>query len=304
MIITLTGSNELLLRDELRRIVSEFTTTHGDFGLERLNAEETDFARIIESVQSLPFLADKRLVVLTSPLANKELADKIEKLLASVNDQTELVIVEPKFDKRSSLYKLLKKDTDFKELNDLDERGLSAWLIEQAKAQGGSLAASDANYLVQRVGTNQLKLSNELAKLLLYSPTISRATIDLLTEQLPQSTVFALLDAAFAGQTKKVLQLYQEQRRLKVEPQAILAMLGWQLHVLAVVKTAGERSVEAIAKEAKINPFVVRKTQTIAKRISLAELKKHIHTTLILDVRLKTELLDADEALQNLLLSL
>ena len=304
MIVTLSGSNDFLVQAELRRTVSDFIKQYGDFGLERLSGEEASFNKIMESVQALPFLADKRLVVLSSIAANKELADKIELMINSVNDQTELVIVEPKFDKRSSLYKFLKKETAFKDFGELDERGLTEWLVTQAKEQGGSLSRGDAAYLIQRVGANQLKLSNEIAKLLLYDPAITRTSVDLLTSQLPQSTVFALLDAAFAGQTKKTMQLYHEQRRLKVEPQAILAMLGWQLHILAVVKTAGERSTDEIAKEAKLNPFVVRKSQSIARHITLPELKKLIHDTLNLDVRLKSEPIDADEALQNLLLNI
>src|SRR3546814_19438404 len=64
---------------------------------------------------------------------------------------------------------------------------------------------------------------------------------DLLT---PQSTIFELLDAALSGNTRRALELYEEQRSMKVEPQQIIAMLAWQLHVLAVVKAAGERRSE------------------------------------------------------------
>jgi DNA polymerase III delta subunit len=89
-----------------------------------------------------------------------------------------------------------------------------------------------------------------------------------------------------------------------VEPQAILAMIAWQLHVLALIKTAGDRSVDVIAKEAKLNPFVVRKSQGIAQRLSLSELKDLVRRTLTLDIRLKRQAIDADDALQQLLLSM
>ncbi len=72
--------------------------------------------------------------------------------------------------------------------------------------------SKDAKYLVMRVGANQQTLSNELAKLLSYDKAITRQTIDLLTEQTPQSTIFELLDAAFAGNSKKAMELYAEQR--------------------------------------------------------------------------------------------
>jgi DNA polymerase III delta subunit len=91
---------------------------------------------------------------------------------------------------------------------------------------------------------------------------------------------------------------------MKVEPQQIMALLGWQLHALALVKTAGNRDANQIASEAKLNPFVVRKTQGLAKRMSLAETKDLVHRVRILDERLKSESIDADEALQNLIISL
>src|SRR5690606_21428745 len=115
---------------------------------------------------------------------------------------------------------------------------------------GGSLSVADARYLVSRVGQNQLQLSSELQKLLDYQPAVNRQTIDLLTEPTPQSSIFDLLAAAFDGQAKRVLQLYHEQRQQKVEPLNILALAAWQLHILALIKTAGERSPQQIASQA------------------------------------------------------
>jgi DNA polymerase-3 subunit delta len=112
------------------------------------------------------------------------------------------------------------------------------------------------------------------------------------------------LEAAFAGRTKTALRLYGEQRAQKVEPAQIIAMLSWQLHVLAIVKTAADRPVETIAKEAKLNPFVVRKSQGIARQLSMAELKRLIRELLQIDVALKRTAIDADEVLQHYLMTL
>ncbi len=130
------------------------------------------------------------------------------------------------------------------------------------------------------------------------------STIDLLTEPAPQSTIFQLLEAAFAGRTRTALKLYAEQRAQKVEPAQIIAMLAWQLHVLAVIKTAGDKTSDQIAREAKLNPFVVRKSQNIARDLTLAELKKLISDLLKIDVAMKRTAIDADEALQHYLMTL
>lgn len=304
MIITLSGENAFGLGAELDGIVRGFLAEHDELGVERLDGEEADYQRLQESLTSLPFLADKKLVVLRRPGANKEFAEHVEELIAGVPETTNAVLVEPKLDKRLAYYKLLKSKTDFREFKELDAGGMARWLGSEAGKQGAKISPADANYLVQRVGANQQVLANELSKLVLYDAQITRATIDLLTEATPQSTIFELLESAFAGNAKRTMQLYREQRVQKVEPPQIIAMLTWQLHVLALIKAAHDRTADEIAADAKLSPYVVKRSQAIARRLTLAELKTLVKDLLSIDVRSKSSALDADEALQNYLLKL
>src|SRR5262245_3457600 len=120
MIVCLTGANSFLLQSELNRLVQEFTDEHSDLGLEKIDGEEAEYDRIREALESLPFLASKKMVVLRSPSSTKEFTENAEKLLKELPETTDLIIVEPKLDKRLSYYKLLKKITDFKEFNEPD----------------------------------------------------------------------------------------------------------------------------------------------------------------------------------------
>lgn len=304
MITTLTGQNSYMLQQELRRTINEFVKVHTDMGLERLDGEEVAYDRIRESLESLPFLASKKLVVLKRPSAQKQFVERAEQLLGSLPESIDVVIVEPKLDKRLSYYKFLKKSTDFKEYNDLDTPQLARWLTEQAAAAGGSLSLRDADTLISRVGIDQQLLSQELEKLLLFQPEVTEASIVNLTERAPQSTIFDLLDAALKGNTGRAVALYEEQRALRIEPVQIVALLGWQLHILALVKTAGGRDAGSIASEARLNPYVVRKSMAIAERMTYAELKALICRVTELDLRLKSQPIDADDAMLELITSL
>ena len=304
MIVTLTGENSYRLGHTLHRLVDEFVAEHGDLALERIDAQETEFAAIREALHALPFLSARKMAVLRAPSTNKQFAEQAEQILGTIPETTDVVIVEPKLDKRLSYYKYLKKNTDFRDFPELDAGGLASWLVKTAQEKSGSLNAADARYLVERVGPNQQLLSNELEKLLLYDPKITRETIDVLTEATPQSTIFQLLEAAFAGQSKRVIDLYAQQRALKVEPAQVIAMLTWQLHILAIIKTAGDRPIDQIAREAKLNPYVLSKSQSIAHHLPLAELKKLISDLLEIDTKTKRTNIDPDEALQNYLLTL
>ena len=304
MIVTLMGENDFLRKRELAKLVRGFVDEYGDLALERFDGEEASAAAMRESLQSLPFLSPRKMVVLYTPGTQKAWAENIGDILQDVSETTDVVIVEPKLDKRTGYYKTLKKETDFRELGKLDSNGLAKWVGDYAKEQGGTIRAADVRVLVDRVGDNQQLLASEIDKLLTHSPDITRENIELLTDPMPQSTVFELLDAAFAGNTKRALELYQEQRALKVEPQAIIGMLAWQLHVLATIKAAGDRSADDIAKTAKLNPFVVRKTQSLARNLTLDQIKRLVTDLLELDLKTKTTATNPDEALQLYILKL
>jgi DNA polymerase-3 subunit delta len=315
-IVVLSGVNSYALRRELRRRVDAFVREQGDMAdmaLERLDGEEASYDRLVEAMTSLPFLASSKMVVLSSPGANKQFMENISSLVGEVPDTTDLIIVEPKLDKRSAYYKFLRKQRGFMEFPELDENGLAAWLIKAAKEDQAKISSSDARYLISRVGANQQLLASELEKLILYAMpsdatkqfTIDRAAIDAVTTATPQSKIFDLLDAAFAGNVKRALQLYEEQRTLKVEPQQIIAMLAWQLHVIALVKAgSSSRNPDTIAKDAKMSPFVVRKSAAVAGRLTGGEIKKLVRDLLTIDARLKRESLNADDALQEYIISL
>lgn len=304
MIIALNGENTFALQDKLHELVDAFEKEHGDLALERIDCEESDFAQIQAALTSLPFLASKKMVILRSPSTNKQFVEQAEQLLGEVAETTDVILIEPKLDKRQSYYKFLKKQTDFRDFPELDLNGLANWLAAEAKRKKGEISLPDARYLAERVGLNQQLLGSELEKLILHNPKVSRQTIELLTDATPQSTIFQLLDAAFGGNTKRALELYQEQRSMKVEPVQIIAMISWQLNVLAIVKTAGDRSSQAIAKEAKINPYVVSKSQGIASKLSLTQLKTLVKDLLDIDIKSKSTNLDTDEALQHYILML
>jgi DNA polymerase-3 subunit delta len=121
---------------------------------------------------------------------------------------------------------------------------------------------------------------------------------------LPQGSIFALLDAAFSGKRDQALTLYREQRAMKVEPQLIVSMLSWQLYIMLLAKTAGTRSADAVAKEAKLSPFVVRKSQAAVRRLTRGQIERFVSDLLALDIQLKRSSIDADEALQLYILKL
>jgi DNA polymerase-3 subunit delta len=304
MTITLSGPNDYLISNELHKILSDFIVINGDMAVEKLFADEVDYQRIYDALTSLPFLSNNKMVVIWNPSANGQFSEKAEYLLGNLADSTDVIFVESKIDKRSSMYKLLRKQTDYREFRELDTNSLIHWLVNLAKTKNASITEANARFLVERLGLNQQMLFSELSKVVLYDKNITKESIELTTEKIPQSSMFELLDSVFSGNTKKALALYQEQRDLKEEPQKIISMLVWQFHIIALIKAAKQLNAEQIAKDSKIHPYVASKTTEMASKITLSELRRMIHDLLELDVRLKTESINADEALKLYILSL
>lgn len=304
MIITLTGNNQLSLRRRLDELAGSFTKQHGELALEKLDAAEINLETVLDAVQSLPFLSAKKMVILRQPSANKEISENIEQIISSISNSTDMIIYEPEPDKRTAYFKTLQRGTRLEQFSELDAPGLARWLAEEAKLKGGHLSLADANYLVERAGANQQLLSNELEKLVLYNRQITRNSIDLLTEATPQGKIFDLLDAAFGGDKQKALRLYKEQRTQKVEPQAILALIIWQLHLIALVKLAAGRPAASISADTGIKPYPINKAASLAKKITPAELKRLVSELLDIDVKSKNTSLDLDEALQTYITTL
>jgi len=304
MIVTLTGANTYLVKRRLDELAAEFVKEQGELALERIDAEEAELSTVQEAVSGLPFLSNRKMVVIRNLSALKPQPEQIEQIISSISDSTDLVIYETITDKRTTFYKILKTKTKLEEHQELDTRQLAKWLIDEAKNADGKLSLADAIFLVDRVGVNQALLDNELAKLLLYKKDIHREDIELLTEPTPQSKVFDLLDAAFSGNKQKALKLYEEQRIQKVEPQAILAMMAWQLRLIALAKYAGKRRPDQVASDIGANVFPVNKAYGLAEKIEDKKLKLLTSEALDIDVRGKTTSIDMDEALKTYIVSL
>lgn len=304
MVRVLSGPNSFALKRALNKLKAEFAKKHGELAVEVIDGEEAEFDRIISAIESASFLTAKKMVIVYALSTNKEAVEKIEQLVEAANTGNELVIVEPKMDKRSVYYKYLKKNTQLNEFSELDEQELANWLAGEAKKRAAKLSFSDTYYLVQRIGSNQELAANELNKLIDYDKNVSRQTIDLLTEASPRTNIFNLLDSAFAGNVKKVLSIYDEQRTQGEEPLKILAMIMWQMHLVAMVEAAGERTDGEIMQVSGLKPFTLNKSRSIARRMGREKIKAVLRRLVEVDKQLKTSSVDADDAMKNLLISL
>ena len=302
MITVLAGKNEHAIKAALDELNQKTQKELGDFGIERIDASETDMDDILQAVQSVPFLVSKKLVVLTGMQHNKQLLERVDELLERTAEMVDVVIVGAGLDKRSVAWKTLKKSADVTEFPELKPFELPKWVVGSAKSLGVKVTQPDASYLIDRVGTNQLILMRELEKMAVVAATIDRTVIDRLTEQSPQSSIFDMLEAAFSGKKIRAIELYRQQRQQRVEPQYIIAMLTWQLQALSLAVFAQPMTEQTLVAAGQ-SPYSARKSLGLARTLSKQKVKQHVHDLVAVDAAIKTSA-EPDAALELYILKL
>jgi len=297
MILTLTGENSFAVAAAERQLVAAFVEKHGANGVERVDAEDLTLARLPDLLQGATLFASARLVVLKNLGANKSMLEPLMQALGNVPDGTTLIIADAALDKRTKLYKFLKASSNFKEFTALSDQQLAAWVQGEATRLGGALGSPEARFLVERAGRDQWRLANEIDKLVHYQKEVSHGAIELLVEPTPEGTAFELLDAALAGKTAELARLVGA-LKVNEDPYKLFGLLASQVHALAVVATAGGRTPDTIAKDSGLHPFVVRKTQTAARRLGGARVERIAADVATCDAQLKSTSTDPWDLLQ------
>lgn len=288
MITVLAGINSQAIREELTSIKKAFTEEYGSQGIETVSAEQLQSEQLSSLLSGATLFALERLVIIRTLSENKMLAEQFLTKLDSISEQTQVVLVEGSLDKRTVFYKTLKKQAELREFAELDEAAAAQWVSEVIKKLSGTISPADMRLLVRYVGTDQARLTSESEKLVAYNPNITKETIELLIEKRPEDTIFQLLEYSLGGRKDQALSVLENLEKAHEDPFQTASMLVWQTNILAIVHSAQQTSDSEIAKSAKINPFVVRKTRNLARNVNSVQIQSILDVVAECDIVLKT----------------
>lgn len=302
MIWTFCGKNAFTLNQAVQQKTKTFRDSVGDFGIEKIDASEVSYNYIIQAVQAMPFLVNEKLVIITNPSTNAELLENLQTLIDRTPDSVSVLLVDQNFDKRKQYFKFLLQKTELQEFKEYKPEDLPLWVVKYTEELGGTVSLKDARYLVERVGNKQQLVAREIEKIVNYQPKVSHDTIELLTDESLRSTVFTLLDAAFAGDKKTAIKIYRDQRKARVEPYYIISMLVWQLYAVALA-THSEPQTETALVNSGMSSFTASKALKIAGNIGKKKLRMIIDDLIELDRNIKTSA-DPDAGVELFLMQL
>ncbi len=304
-VMLIYGENDYAANEFYVKTLAEFVNNNSKQSLRIFDGENATAYDVEQALSSQSlFSVGSEMVSIKRLGSNAELKDRLVELVETLPAETELVIYEPKIDKRSKLYKKLKKGGLIKEFTNLSEPSLLNWVKDQVARRGGQLEAGCAKALVDRAKGNQVRLRNEIEKLLNYDKTISLESVSLLVDKTPDDNIFDLLDCVARGDRQGALKKYQELSAAQVEGHYILVMICWQMANFIALKAGDKRSDSEVASKLGMNPYAVRRSKQSLRAISKIQLKSMTQKVIDADLRLKTTSIDADLLVKQLISTL
>lgn len=252
-----------------------------------------DVNEVIELAETMPFFAERRVIVLQNTGFFKNKCDELADYIGSLPEYLCMVFVEEEADKRGRMYKAVKKAGRVTEFGAQDMKTLERWVLGRLNKEGKKITQKDMGLFLTMTGDDMGNIASELEKLLSY--TIGRSVVDradieaICTPQL-ENKIFDMVRAVTDRQQEKALQLYYDLLSLKEPPMRILFLLARQFNQLLQVKEMvghGHGNSE-ISSKLKLPPFAVKNTVICAKKYSSEELRQAVQDCIDSEEDVKT----------------
>ena len=288
-----------------------------------LDGRNLNLDELIRATRAMPFLADRRLVVLKDPLGAMKSSkdrDKFKNILENTPATTALVIqiskplVDPRARRKGQIHWLEKWGGTQEGKVFLREYSLpkgpqmANWIRVQAKERGGNFSHPAAALLGSFVGEDPRLATHEIEKLLAYvnyQRPVEPDDVEYLVAYAGETSIFDMVDALGGRNGREAQRLLH--RLLEVdEPLRLLGMVARQFRLLLLTRElldSGHRDTE-IASAIKSPPFVARKLIGQVRNFSLPQLETIYRKLLDIDEAIKTGKTDGDVALDTFVAAL
>jgi len=307
------GTDTYRINEKIKALTKRFLAgDESGMNLEKIDGERLTYQRFDQAVSTMPFLGDKRLVIIKNLLLqnkDNELKLKIAERLERISDDMVVFFVEEgEPDKRGKLFKELNKPKKSYKFEPLAGKKLSSWIVAEVQNAGAKIDNKEADFLASSVGPDLVRLENEIKKLANYvlsqdRERIEEADIELQVRANFEPNIFDFIESLSKKDAKKAYSLKTQFIDLGESENYLLSMIVYQYRnmiKIAELKDA-RKSMPEIAKEAKVHPFVVRKTFSILNNYSLKDLFKIYQLLYETDLGIKSGELEPSVALDRVL---
>ncbi len=301
MVIYIYGEDTFRSRQYLREQVEKFKQTRDPQGFNTvfLDAKTEPSSRIIEEVLTTPFLAERRMIVVSNILSitDKEFAARLAQRLEEKKiPETNVVIFWQgetigKSKEIKTLQELLLKEKYVQKFEPLVGASLSRFVQKEFSDRGVAVDEVVVEKLILQAGSDLWVLSGLVNQLAAYKPKekITADDVAKFVSSTSDQNVFNLVEAIFSGNHRQAFTLLQGSDE---DVFKLVGLLLWQLRILVQMRDCIDREdivqSEVLAKKLGIHPFVVKKNLALVKKHTLEDFQKIYERLLDMDVKIKT----------------
>lgn len=263
-------------RDKLKNAV----LNGGDgMNVNKFEGKGVSVPQIIDMAETLPFFAEKRIILLENTELFKTGGEQLAEYMANPSDSTCFICVESNVDKRSKLYKALTKIGEAVEFNRLDDATLKRWVLTILKKEQKQITGQTLELFLEKAGNDMENIQKELEKLICYCldrDVITSEDVEEICIHQIQSQIFEMINAIAAGNQRQALQYYYDLLALREPPMRILVLISRQFNMLLQVKELMRKNSneKIIGEKVGLAPFIAKKYMSQARAFDIEYLKQ------------------------------
>lgn len=311
------GDDTFAIKQSVEALLKQMgDPTIADLNTTRLDGRQANDDEMRSAANAMPFLAERRLVIVTNPFARLT-TDATRKrfltFLDALPPSTALILIVEDVLERGKWKSLPQVESNWmrKWLNHSTGRGLyrlcqlptmndmADWVRKEARRLGGQFSTEASTALVAHIGNDTRLASLEINKLLTYvdfKRAVQVEDVEEMTAQSGQTDIFGMVDALANGNTRQATTLLH---RLLEEQDALslFGMIVRQFRLLIQTREILDEGRGAqVASELRQAGFIADKLSSQARRFRMPQLEAIYHRLLLLDESIKTSQAPADLA--------
>ena len=284
-------------KDEFRlsERVSEFRLTvtppeMSDINTIMLDGNVVTVEELLTSLSTVPFMADRRLVIVEGLLnrlsgvdkrsagLKKDLAEWLNfpDLLTNLPPTANLLLIERESLPSNKFVSTISKLGQVEKFSPLRHRELLGWINARCSKLGLNIERAAVTLIADSVGSELRLIDSELNKIKTYSRgrLITKEDITLMVPYVRQQNVFRVVDSVLEGRTRDALNASLMLIGLGESPSGIVRMIERQLRFLILAKNLLSRKIPPgdIGKHINLFGYPLQKTLEMEKKISQASI--------------------------------
>lgn len=271
------------------------------------DGKNSNIKEIIATAETLPFFAEKRLIVMENTGFLKNSNDELAEYIKIIPETTTMVFVEAETDKRNKVYKAIKENGYICEMQRQNIQSLEKWIAGILTSNNKKITEATLVTFIEKVGQDMDNISNELEKLICYMGEREIVGIEdveaVCTEQIT-SKIFDMIDALGNKNRTRALDIYYDLIANKEAPLMILYMISRQFNIMLQVMELKAKGLDGktIAQKMGLAPFIVTKTMRQVSNFKYNSVKEALYEAVELEEKIKLGNINEKIAVELLLI--